>query len=119
MLTALIFQKILGIPKVSLLIIFLTLCHEAREFCGLTEVPDDSQFTRFKQDYVVELENLFNHLVDITEPICQKVDSKLASTIAYDTSGIEAYVTENNPKFLNSIIRKLKRAYKNNKNVDA
>ena len=118
MLAALIFQKILGIPTVSLLIIFLTLCHEAREFCGLTDVPDDSQFTRFKQDYVVELENLFNHLVDITEPICQKIDPKLASTIAFDTSGIEAYVTENNPKFLNSIIKKLKRYYKNNTDVD-
>jgi hypothetical protein len=118
MLAALIFQKILGIPKVSLLIIFLTLCREAREFCGLTDVPDDSQFTRFKQEYVVELENLFNHLVDFTEPICQKIDPKLASTIAFDTSGIEAYVTENNPKFLNSIIRKLKRAYKNNTDVD-
>lgn len=36
MLAALILQKILGIPTVSLLIIFLTLCHEAREFCGLS-----------------------------------------------------------------------------------
>jgi hypothetical protein len=42
----------------------------------------------------------------------------LASTIAYYTSGIEAFVTENNPKFLNSIIKKLKRAYKDNKDVD-
>jgi len=104
MLSALILQKILGIPTISLLIIFLTLCHEAREFCGLSSVPDNSQFTRFKQDFVSHLENLFNHLVDITEPICQKIDPLLASTIAYDTSGIEAFVTENNPKFINSII---------------
>jgi hypothetical protein len=118
MLAALIFQKILGIPTISLLIVFFTLCREAREFCGLVDVPDNSQFTRFKQDFVLEIENLFNHLVDVTEPLCRKIDPKLASTIAFDTSGIEAYVTENNPKFLNSIIRKLKRAYKDNKDVD-
>lgn len=118
MLSALILQKILGIPTISLLIVFLNLSREAREFCGLSSVPDNSKFTRFKQDFIVELESLFNHLVDVTEPICQKIDPKLASTIAFDTSGIEAYVTENNPKFLNSIIRKLKRAYKNNKDVD-
>lgn len=118
MLAALTLQKILGIPTVSLLIIFLTLCREAREFCALPDVPHNSQFTRFKQNFVTELENLFSHLVDITEPICQKIDPVLASTIAYDTSGIEAFVTENNPKFINSIIKKLKAFYKNNPDVD-
>jgi hypothetical protein len=118
MLAALILQKVLGIPTISLLIIFLTLCSEAREFCGLSSVPDNSQFTRFKQNYLPHLEKLFNHLVDLTEPICQEIDPVLASTIAYDTSGIEAFVTENNPKFINSIIKKLKAAYKNNKDVD-
>jgi hypothetical protein len=118
MLAALILQKIIGIPTVTLLIIFLKLCQEAREFCGLDDVPDNSQFTRFKQDFVSELENLFNHLVDITEPICHKIDPELASTISFDTSGIEAFVTENNPKFLNSIIRKLKHFYKDKPEID-
>lgn len=117
-LASLILQKILGIPTVSLLIIFLTLCQEAREFCGLSSVPDNALFTRFKQDYASYLEDLFNHLADVTEPICQKINPTLASTIAYDTSGIEAFVTENNPKFLNSIIKKLKTFYKNNPDVD-
>jgi hypothetical protein len=118
MLASLILQKILGIPTVSLLRIFLLLCKEAREFCGFDRVPDNSQFTRFKQNFVNEIENLFNKLVDITEPLCQQIDSKLASMTIFDTSGIEAYVTENNPKFLNSTIRRLKRAYKNNPDVD-
>lgn len=118
MLSSLILQKILGIPTVSLLIIFLLLCKEAREFCGFSKVPDNSQFTRFKQDFVNHIEALFNNLVDVTEPICQKINKDLASTVVYDTSGIEAFVTENNPKFLNSIIRRLKRAYKNNPDVD-
>ncbi|WP_010252466.1 transposase, partial [Acetivibrio cellulolyticus] len=118
MLSALVLQKILGIPTVSLLIIFLNLCHEAREFCGLPDVPHNSQFTRFKQDFVIYLENFFNHLVDITEPICQEINTTLASTIAYDTSGIETFVTENNPKFINSIIKKLKAFYKDKPDVD-
>jgi hypothetical protein len=117
-LAALTLQKILGIPTVSLLILFLVLCREAREFCGFNDVPDNSQFTRFKQDFVPDIEAFFYQLVDVTEPLCHKIDSNLASKIAFDTSGIEAYVTENNPKFLNSIIRKLKRAYKNNPDVD-
>jgi hypothetical protein len=45
MLAALILQKILGIPTVSLLILFLVLCREAREFCGFEGVPDNAQFT--------------------------------------------------------------------------
>jgi len=118
MLAALILQKILGIPTISLLILFLVLCREAREFCGFVDVPDNSQFTRFKQDFIKEIEAFFNHLVDVTEPLCKKIDSKLASTLAFDTSGIEAYVTENNPKFLNSLIKRLKRAYKDNPDVD-
>lgn len=118
MLSALILQKILGIPTVSLLIIVLTLSKELRDFCGFDKVPDHSQFTRFKQDFVDELETFFNKLVDITEPICQKLDEQLASILIFDTSGIEAYVAENNPKYINSLIKKLKRYYKDDPDVD-
>ena len=50
-LISLILQKILSIPSDSLLIFFLHLCKELREFCGFTKVPDASKFTRFKQDF--------------------------------------------------------------------
>lgn len=115
---SLIFQKICSIPTDSLLIILLNLCKELREFCGFSKVPDASKFTRFKQDFAPYLEDMFHYLVDYTEPICQAIDSSLASTIAFDTSGIEAYVTENNPKFINSLILRLKTQYKNNKDVN-
>ena len=45
---------------------------------------------------------------DMTEPICQKIDPSLASMTIFDTSGIEAWVTENNPKYANRIIKQLK-----------
>ena len=61
---------------------------------------------------------MFQQMVDYTEPICQQIDSSLAQLLTFDTSGIELYVTENNPKTLNALIRKLKAYYKNNQDVD-
>lgn len=49
----------------------------------------------------MDLKSMFHHLVDLTEPICQAIDSSLASMSLFDTSGIEAWVTENNPKYTN------------------
>ena len=117
-LAALLLQKILSIPTISLLINILVLSKNIREFCGFTKVPDNAQFTRFKQDHETDLENFFNKLVDVTEPICQSIDPELASVMAFDTSGIEPYVTENNPKYLNKIIKQLKNTCKNKSKDD-
>ncbi|NBI56710.1 hypothetical protein D3Z53_01205 [Lachnospiraceae bacterium] len=57
-------------------------------------------------------------MVDYTEPICQLIDSSLASMLTFDTSGIELYVSENNPKTLNSLISRLKSYYKGNPDID-
>jgi hypothetical protein len=65
--------------------------------CGFSNVPDASRLTRFKQDFLPELQAFFNHLVDITEPFCQKIDADMAAMTIFDTSGIEAFVTENIP----------------------
>ena len=107
-LKALILQRVFSITSDPLLIIFLKFSQELRDFCGFEVVPDPSKFTRFKQDFLPDLQSLFDHLVDLTEPICQKIDPSLASMSIFDTSGIEAWVTENNPKYANRIIRQLK-----------
>ncbi len=60
---------------------------------------------------------MFDHLVDLTEPICQKLNPALASMTIFDTSGIEAWVAENNPKYANRIIKQLK-AFKQSHNLD-
>ena len=117
MIWALILQRILSIPTDTLLIIFLKYSKELREFCGFNKVPDASKITRFKQDFLLDLQSMFDNLVDITEPICQQIDKFKASMTIYDTSGIEAYVTENNPKFANLIISQLK-SYKKAMNLD-
>lgn len=117
LLKALLLQLIFSIPTVSLLIIFLKYSQELRDFCGFDVVPDASKFTRFKQDFLLDLQSLFDRLVDLTEPICQKIDAEKAAMLLFDTSGIEAWVTENNPKYANSIIKQLK-AFKKAKKLD-
>lgn len=117
MLWALIIQRLLSIPTDSLLLIFLHYSRHLREFCGFTKVPDASKITRFKQDFLEDLQSVFDNLVDVTEPICQDIDANLASMLLFDTSGIETYVAENNPKYANRIIKQLK-AYAKANNLD-
>ena len=108
MLWALIIQKLFSIPTDQLLLVFLRYSRHLRDFCGFTKVPDASKITRFKQDFLPDLQLVFDNLVDLTEPICQAIDSEKASMTIFDSSGIEAFVRENNPKFADSIIRQLK-----------
>ena len=117
-LNAFILQKIFSIHTDSLLLLFLNLCKELRQFCGFTKVPDASLMSRFKHDFQPYIALMFQRMVDYTEPICQFIDSSLAQMLTFDTSGIELYVSENNPKTLNSLIKKLKAFYKDNSDVD-
>ena len=67
--------------------------------------------------FLSDLQSMFDHLVDLTEPICQKLNPVLADITIFDTSGIEAWVTENNPKYANRIIKQLK-GFKKSHNLD-
>ena len=105
---ALIIQHIFSIPTDQLLLTFLAYSKPLREFCGFTKVPDASKITRFKQDFLDDLQLVFDNLVDVTVPICQTIDSAKADMTIFDSSSIEAFVTENNPKYANRIIKQLK-----------
>ena len=72
-----------------------------------------------KHDFEYYIELMFQRMVDYTEPICQLIDASLAQMLTFDTSGIELYVTENNPKTLNSLIKRLKAYYKDKSVGDA
>ncbi len=108
LLCALIIQRIFSIPTVSLLLTFLEYSSALRAFCGFSKVPDASKITRFKQGFTDDLQMFFDSLVDLTEPILQEIDAEKASMSVFDTTGLEAYVTENNPKYANQKIRQLK-----------
>ena len=108
MLKALLLQRIFSISTDKLLLIFLRYSAELRVFYSFIKVPDASKITRFKQDFLLDLQSMFHNLVDLTEPICQKIDVRRASMVIFDTSGIEAQVTENNPEYANKLIKQLK-----------
>lgn len=59
----LIIQRIFSIPSDSLLLVFLHYSRHLREFCGFDKVPDVSKITRFKQDFLPELEDVFPTLL--------------------------------------------------------
>lgn len=118
LLWALIIQRIFSIPTDSLLLTFLEYSKDLREFCGFTKIPDASKITRFKQDFADDLQLFFDSLVDLTEPILQEIDPEKASMSVFDTTGLEAYVTENNPKYANQKIRQLK-AWAKSKGLDS
>jgi len=115
---AFVVQKLLGIPKDTLLLSVLRLSAELRDFCGFDKVPDASQLTRFRENYKSYLAEMFEHLVDLTESICREINAKKADYFIYDTTGIELPVAENNPKFFNSKLREAKKLAKSNPNFD-
>lgn len=108
MLNAFIIKNILSIPSTDLLITFLSISSELRRLCGFDKVPHKSQFSRFKSDFLDDFNDLFNNLVDYTEGISDLIDPYLSSILITDTTGIEAYVNENNPKFYQSELKKAK-----------
>ena len=107
---ALIIQRIFSIPTDSLLIIFLRFSKELREFCGFTKVPDASKFTRFKQKFLPDFNDMFDRLVDLTESICTEIDPKLAAMTIFDTSGIEAVIPRRSSQLFPASLQGIRRS---------
>lgn len=102
-----IIQRIFSIPKDQLPLTFLAYSKPLREFCDFTKVPNTSKITRFNHYFADDLQFVFDNLVDLTKLICHAIDSaKTDMTILY-SSGIEAFITKNNPKYANRIIKQL------------
>ena len=98
-LRALFLQRVFHYVEDSQLLNTLRFSREMREFCGFAKVPDASKLTRFKQEFCDHIRTVFERLVELTEPICREMDAALADILIKDTTGIESYVAENNPKF--------------------
>ncbi len=60
----------------------------------------------------MDLQLMFDRLIDLTEPIYQYIDASKASMLLFDTSGIEVLVTENDSKYANRLIKQLKTSKK-------
>lgn len=101
----LIIHRIFSLPTDQLLLSFLSYSKPLHDFCGFTKVPDASKSTQFNQNFLDDLQLIFDRLVDLTEPVCLAGDSVKADITLFDSSGIESFVTENNPKHANHIIK--------------
>ncbi len=75
-----------SIPTVSLLITFLNISKDLCEACGFSSAPHKSQFSRFLINFYDEIYLMFHKLVDVTDPICRKIDSCKASILISDTT---------------------------------
>lgn len=116
MISALLLQKFLSLPYITTVLSILALSSELRDFCGFGhQLPDPAQFTRFKSDFESHINEMFHVLVDETEPLCQAINSELANILISDTTGFEAFVKENNPKFFEGLIRQGKNRAKYDK----
>ena len=114
----LVLQRIFGYTDDSLLLVTLRHSREMRDFCGFHKVPDAAKLTRFKQEFLPYIAELFEGLVELTEPICREMDDELADNLIFDTTGFESYVSENNPQFFNTKLRQAKSIAKNDPTFD-
>jgi len=103
---ALFLQRIFHYVEDTQLLNTLRFSYEMRDYCGFDKVPDAAKLTRFKQDFCAHIRTVFERLVELTEPICREMDKTLADMMVFDTTGIESYVAENNPKFPNTQVGK-------------
>lgn len=114
----LILQRIFGYTDDSQLLATLRHSSEMRDFCELRKVPDAAKLTRFKQGFQAYIAEIFEKLVELTEPICREMDAEMADCLIFDTTGIESHVSENNPKFFNGKLEQAKRFAKQNPEYD-
>lgn len=121
MLNFFILKNILAISESKQLLNILHISKDIRNFCGFSKVPHESQISRFNTNFLKELNDMFHHLVEITEPMCKEINKHLASILISDTTGFEAYVKENNPKFHQTLVNNSKKLgkLKNDKNFNA
>ena len=115
---AFILMKFLGISQVSTFIAILNLSPLLLELCEFETIPDSAQFSRFKNLFHNYIHEFMSNIVKDAIHGSFQISPELASTLIYDTSAVVPKVQENNPKFLNGIIKNMKRLKKTNPKLD-
>lgn len=108
MLLLLIYKNFLGIANMNTLLNILADSDDLRFALGLPKLPNKSTVSKFKNSFVNEFDLFLATLVDEINPLLEEYFGELHKDLVVDTTGIEAYVTENNPKFLQTEVRKAK-----------
>ena len=127
-LNLLVFSHLFNIPSSKLLIFILSICKELRDFCGFKDsLPDEPFLSKFKDTFAHDIHQLFDNMVSDILGICEAWDDALSpgdtqkgfgKNLIYDTTGVEPFVKENNPKFIATEIRRQKQYAKFYQNKD-
>ena len=113
-LNALLVKKLFKIPTVKGLVAFINASPDCAAFCNLSTAPDETKFSWFMTTFHNHIKSLFDNMVQFSLPVCQEINPKLANTLIYDPTSVLANVHENNPKFVNTEIKKAKKLQKAN-----
>ncbi|MCH4888391.1 DDE transposase [Acidaminobacter sp. JC074] len=105
MIKAILIADLIGISSTTLLLHFIRMSHEFRDFLRFPRTPHKSRFTRFKLQFYDHINDMFHHLVDYTDIYAHSTDKKLANILVTDITGFELYVKENNPKFYQQLLK--------------
>ena len=83
-------------------ITLLRILHDSpdlRKSLGFYKLPHPSQISRFKINFLEQIHFTLDNLVSIVNSELEIITSDTSKILIADTTGFEAYVTENNPKF--------------------
>lgn len=75
------------------MLILLNICKELQDFCGFVKIPDVPLFKIFKRNFLPYIQEMFQKYGRLYRThFCQTIDTVLANTLTFDTSGVEIYV---------------------------
>uniref|UniRef100_A0A7C5V2K9 Transposase n=1 Tax=Caldicellulosiruptor owensensis TaxID=55205 RepID=A0A7C5V2K9_9FIRM len=104
-------QKLLKLNTLTQLRAVLLNSYELRSFCNLNgNVPSISTFSRFRKIFNSEIHKLFQNISIHAHNISLQQSPELASILIFDTTGIVPKVRENNPKFIQSLLKNTSKA---------
>jgi hypothetical protein len=106
-----IYKNLRSISKDSSLLDILKDSPDLRLSLGFTSIPDPSQVSRFKVNFLDQVHLTFDNLVSLVNKELSIILPDLSDILIADTTGFEGYVTENNPKYFETLLHQAK-AYK-------
>jgi len=115
MLMFFIYKNFRSIAKDKTLLNILKDSPDLRLRLGFSQVPNPSQISRFRIEFSHEIHLTLDNLVSIVNKELEGIDSDFNDFLITDTTGFEGYVTENNPKYYETMIRNAKAFAKTDK----
>jgi|LGOV01.1.fsa_nt_gb hypothetical protein len=108
MLMFFIYKNFRSISRDITLLRILNDSPDLRHSLGFNELPHPSQISRFKTVFLDQIHLTLDHLVSIVNDELKNIVTDASKILIADTTGFEAYVTENNPKFFQGVLQTAK-----------